>query len=67
MSVSGLGLSSGRLRVGVIGAGVVGLSTAFRLLQQFADSVQVENLADKFDTDTTSDGRTIHEPRNYKD
>ena len=67
MSVSGLGLSSGRLRVGVIGAGVVGLSTAFRLLQQFSDSVQVEILADKFDTDTTSDGRTILELRNYKD
>jgi len=46
----------GRIRVGVIGAGVVGLSTALRVLQEFPNSVHLEVLADKFETDTTSDG-----------
>ena len=47
-----------RIRVGVIGAGVVGLSTALRVLQQFPNSVKLEVLADKFETDTTSDGNS---------
>ena len=45
-----------QLRIGVIGAGVVGLSTALKILQEFPDSVQLEILADKFETETTSDG-----------
>ena len=45
-----------QLRIGVIGAGVVGLSTALKILQEFPNSVQLEILADKFETETTSDG-----------
>jgi len=56
MSVPGISKASGGLRVGVVGAGVVGLSTAFRVLQQFPNQVQVEILAEKFETETTSDG-----------
>ena len=42
-------------RIAVIGAGVVGLSTAV-LIQQHMPGVDVTIIADKFDKDTTSDG-----------
>ena len=57
----------GRIRVGVIGAGVVGLSTALRVLQEFPNSVQLQVLADKFETDTTSDGEQNKQVRSDND
>ena len=42
-------------RVAVIGAGVVGLSTAV-LIQRHIPRADVTIIADKFDKDTTSDG-----------
>lgn len=43
------------VEVGVIGAGVVGLSTALRVQQQFRD-VNVTLVAHHFGSGTTSDG-----------
>jgi len=40
----------------VIGAGVVGLSTAVRLVENVSDKDTVTIIADKFNTETTSDG-----------
>lgn len=47
--------SSGDLKVCIVGAGVIGLSTALRLCHEL-DHVRVTVLADKFLSDTTSDG-----------
>ncbi|KAK9806033.1 hypothetical protein WJX73_007439 [Symbiochloris irregularis] len=47
--------SSGDLKICVVGAGVIGLSTALRLCQEI-QNVKVTILADKFLSDTTSDG-----------
>lgn len=43
------------MKVAVIGAGVIGLSTALRILQKFPD-VEMTIFADKFTPDTTGDG-----------
>ncbi len=43
-------------KVVVVGAGVVGLSTAVQLQQRFGDTVAVTIIADKFEEDTTSYG-----------
>ena len=43
------------LRIAVIGAGIVGLSTAVQI-QEALPSSQVTIIAEKFDIDTTSDG-----------
>ena len=45
--------SSGK--IAVIGAGVIGLSVAYRLTEKFGDSVSVTVIADKFTPHTTSD------------
>lgn len=45
----------GALRVGVLGAGIVGLTSALEVLQTFP-SVHLTVIADKFNQDTTSDG-----------
>lgn len=45
----------GVFRVGVLGAGIVGLTSALELLDSFP-SCQVTIIADKFNQDTTSDG-----------
>jgi len=42
-------------RIAVVGAGVVGLSTAVRI-QQLHDHVSVTVIADRFTTETTSHG-----------
>lgn len=44
-----------RCRVVVVGAGVVGLSTAVHLSERLRDEVQVTVVADKFSPDTTAD------------
>lgn len=41
--------------IAIIGAGVIGATTALRLLEQFGDSVSVVVFADKFSPDTTGD------------
>lgn len=45
----------GVLRVGVLGAGIVGMTSALELSNTFP-SCQVTVIADKFNQDTTSDG-----------
>lgn len=45
----------GILKVGVLGAGVVGLTSALHLLDTFPNC-SVTVIADKFNQDTTSDG-----------
>ena len=48
--------SEGCLRVAVVGAGVVGLSTAYHLIEKFGSAgVSVTVIADKFSPHTTSD------------
>jgi glycine/D-amino acid oxidase-like deaminating enzyme len=42
--------------VAVVGAGVVGLSTAVQIQQMTSNNVAVTIIADKFTTDTTSHG-----------
>lgn len=49
-------MASKSYRVGVVGAGVVGLSTAVQIQESLPSSAQVTIIADKFDRDTTSDG-----------
>jgi len=44
------------LRVAVVGAGVVGLSTAVQIQQVVPAGVKVTIIADKFTTETTSHG-----------
>ncbi len=39
----------------VVGAGVIGLSTALHLTERFSDALQVTILADRFTPDTVSD------------
>ena len=39
----------------VVGAGVMGLSTAVHLQEQFGDALDVTLVADKFSPDTTAD------------
>lgn len=46
---------SKRLRVGIVGAGVIGLSVGMHIIQRFPDMVQVSIIADKFTPNTTSD------------
>ena len=43
-------------RIVIVGAGVVGLSTAVQLQQRFGDKVAITIIADKFEEDTTSYG-----------
>ncbi len=42
-------------KVVVVGAGIIGLSTALEIQKRFSD-ITVTIVADKFDKDTTSDG-----------
>ena len=42
-------------QVAVVGAGVVGLSTAYHLVEKFGSAVSVTVIADKFSPNTTSD------------
>lgn len=44
-----------KLRVGVVGAGVIGLSAALHITEKFPDMVQVDVIADKYSPNTTSD------------
>ncbi len=44
-----------RLKVAVVGAGVIGLSTALNLTSRFPDDLEVTILADRFTPDTASD------------
>ena len=49
------------LNCAVLGAGIVGLSTAIRLIELFEakisnNSFEITIIADKFDLETTSDG-----------
>ena len=39
----------------VVGAGVIGLSTAVHLSERFGDALEVTIVADKFSPDTTAD------------
>jgi len=43
-------------RVGIVGAGVVGLNTAIALQDEFGDAVKITIIAERFNEDTTSDG-----------
>jgi glycine/D-amino acid oxidase-like deaminating enzyme len=43
------------VRVAVVGAGIIGCSTALRLLQSYGDRCDVTLISDKFSPDTTSD------------
>ncbi len=47
--------STKKLRIAVVGAGVIGLSSALHITKKFPDMVQVDVIADKFSPDTTSD------------
>ncbi len=42
-------------QVAVVGAGVIGLSTALHLTERFPDALQVTILADRFTPNTSSD------------
>ncbi len=44
------------MRIGVVGAGVIGLSTAVKLQETYGDKCQVTIVADKFFQETTSYG-----------
>ncbi len=44
-----------KIQVAVVGAGVIGLSTALHLTERFPDALQVTILADRFTPDTVSD------------
>ena len=44
-----------RRRVVVVGAGVIGLSTAVHLSERFGDSLEVTVVAEKFSPNTTAD------------
>ena len=44
-----------KLKIVVVGAGVIGLSTAVDIIQRFPGMVQIHLIADKFSPDTTSD------------
>ena len=48
-------MSDDRYRVVVVGAGVVGLSTALHLLERFGGKLQVTIVSDHFSPDTTAD------------
>ena len=48
--------SSSKTKVTVVGAGVIGLTSAWRLKQRFQDAVDVEIVAEKIASDTTSEG-----------
>ncbi|KAF4530944.1 hypothetical protein B566_EDAN018973 [Ephemera danica] len=55
----------GVLRVGILGAGVVGLNTALELQREFP-TAQYTILAERFTTDTTSDGAAgLFRPASY--
>ncbi len=47
--------SKKKLRVAVVGAGIIGLSSALHITEIFPDRMKVDVIADKFSPDTTSD------------
>ena len=62
-----LSMSRGELRVAVIGAGVIGLSSAVRIAQEI-EGANVTVFADKFDDETTSSGAAgLWEPYKLSD
>lgn len=46
---------SAKPKIAVIGAGVIGTTAAFRLLEQFGDSVSISIFSAEFSPHTTSD------------
>ena len=44
-----------KLRVAVVGAGVIGLSAALHIRERFPDDVEVTVIADRLSPDTASD------------
>lgn len=44
-----------KLKVVVVGAGVIGLSTALHLIKRFPNALEITILADRFTPDTASD------------
>ncbi len=55
-----------KLKVAVVGAGVIGLSTALHLTERFPNTLEVSILADRFTPDTASDRSSAAlKPQNF--